>query len=250
MNNITKKDHSRSTEKALKLLDCFIAKEEWGISELARELDLGKASVSRLVAAFEGHKFLMKNEATEKYRLGIRLMFFGLLFQERNELTNVLAPIMQNLAQKYQATAHLGVQYGTEVLIISKTSAGSFFYMVSRIGATLSSHASASGKCLLAYQDPEQIEQYLKKASLNPLTEKTITDPKSFIEELAIVRQQGYALDDEEYTEGLYCLAVPLLDMSGKPIAALSLSGSKETLKKREKEMAKDLIAEIKQLSF
>lgn len=245
---ITKKDYSRSTEKALKLLNCFLEKEEWGVTELSRELDLGKASVSRLVAAFEGNGFLVKNDNTGKYRLGIQLMRFGLLFQERNELVNIVSPIMNALSKKFQATTHLGIMYGSEVLIISKVSAGQFVFMTSRIGATLSAYASASGKCLLAYLNEEQKSKYINENDFYSFTGKTITDPAVFAEELKLVQRRGYAVDDEEYAEGLFCVAVPILDLSGRPIAVISVSGSKAALKQKEKEIARDLSTAIKEI--
>ena len=245
MDGSTKKDVSQSTENALRILDCFIERDELGISELSRELGLGKASVSRLVAALENRKFLMQDSRTGKYRLGIRLMLFGSLFQERNDLARTFSGVMTNLAAKYQATAHLSCIHGTDMLVVNKISAGPLVYMQSRIGGTMTAYASATGKCVLAFSAPEQLDKFLNKAEFLRLTDYTITEKERFIEQLKTIRRNGYALDDEESTLGLYCVGVPILDMSGKPIAAMSISGGKNMLLNRTEEIIADLRAAV-----
>lgn len=249
MDGNRKKDSSQSTENALRLLDCFIDREERGISELSRELGLGKASVSRLVAALESRKFLTKNDSTGKYHLGIRLMLFGALFEERDELSRAATPAMLELSKKYQATAHLAVRSGTDIVIVNKITSGPFTYMTSRVGSALTAYASATGKCILAFSTPEQIEQYLDSVRLSALTAATITEPNALLAELSRIRNLGYATDDEEYTLGLYCVAAPVLNLSGKPFAALSVSGSKAMLHARTEEIAQDIIRVAAQIA-
>lgn len=249
MDKTKKRDSSQSTENALRLIDCFIDKEECGISELSRELGLGKTSVARLVVALESRKFLMINPATRKYRLGIRMMLFGSLCQERHELAHASSAAMLALSQKYQATTHLSVRYGTEVMVINKISSGPFIYMSSRVGATLSTYASASGKCILAFSSIDQIEQCIKDVRLLPLTTSTITDIPSFMSELERIHHCGYAVDDEEDTDGLYCVAAPIFDLSGNPIAAISVSGGTTVLKGKTEGIAKDLIRAADQIA-
>ena len=247
MDGAAKKDVSQSTENALRILDCFIEKDELGISELSRTLGLGKASVSRLVAALENRKFLKQNVRTGKYRLGIRLMLFGSLFQERNDLARAFSGVMTSLAAKYQATAHLSCINGTDMLVVNKVSAGPLVYMQSRIGGTMTAYASATGKCVLAFSATEQLEKFLENVNFIELTEHTITDKAEFLAQLNAIKRNGYALDDEESTIGLYCVGVPILDMSGNPIAAMSISGSKTMLQGRTDEIISDLKIAVSQ---
>lgn len=236
-----KKDVSQSADNALRLLDCFIAKEEWGVSELSRELGLGKASVSRLIGALENRKFLAKDRTTGKYRLGLRLMLFGSLCGDRNEISRLFASPMRALAEKYQATAHLTCFSGADILILNKISAGPLVYMNSRIGGTLSPYASASGKCLLAFSEDERAERCLSGVEIRPFTETTVKNVDELREELVKIRLSGYAVDDEETNAGLYCIAVPVLDLNKKPLAAISLSGAAAQQRARLESIVGDL---------
>lgn len=237
----SKKDVSQSTENALKLLDCFILKEEWGISELSRELDLGKASVSRIIGALENKKYIIKDYVTGKYRLGYKLLLFGSLCKDRNELTKAFAPTMKKISEKYQATTHLSIFSGNDLLILNKISEGPMVYMNSRVGGTLPVFASASGKCLLAFSNDDWKEKCLKHLTIEKFTKYTIKNKNELINELNKIQENGFAIDDEETYEGLYCIAVPVFDYNGNAIAAISVSGSKVKQKPRLKEVVSDL---------
>lgn len=247
MQDKAKKEISRSVDNAIRIIECYAEKEERGISELARELDLSKASVARIVASLERGKFLMQNPDTGKYRLGVGMMLYGYLARDRNELANALTPAMQSIAHKYQSTTHLATLIGSELMIINKISAGPFVYMSSRVGGTLHAHATAVGKCILAYLDEAKQQEYFSNAKLDKLTEKTITDREQLNKVLMQIRKDGYSVDDEEAHDGLYCIAVPVFDVSKKPIAALSVSGRKELLSARKKEIVEDLYSTIKE---
>ena len=234
-----KSEYSQSVANALRLLGCFVEREERGISELSRELALSKSAVARLVASLEAGRLLMQNAETGKYRLGAGLLLYGDLVRERSELSRALAPALTLLAEEYQATAHLAVLSGGELTIAAKVSAGPFVYMSSRVGGTLPIHASSTGKCLLAWMPMEQRRALLDKAELRRYTAPTITDPDALEAELAAIRERGYALDDGETHEGLFCVGCPVLDAAGRAVAAVSVSGSRAALEPRRDEAVK-----------
>lgn len=153
---------------------------------------------------------------------------------------------MRNIAQKYQSTTHLATLTGSELMIINKISAGPFVYMTSRVGGTLQAHATAAGKCILAYLDEPRLQEYLENAKLDKLTDNTITDKNRLIEVLRLIRERGYSVDDEERTRA-YCIAVPVFDVTKKPIAAMSISGRKELLSAQEEDIVRYLHATLKE---
>lgn len=228
-----KSEYSQSVTNALRLLGCFVEREERGISELSRELGLSKSAVARIVASLEDGRLLMQNPETGKYRLGTGFLLYGSLVRDRNELSRALAPALTQLAEEYQSTAHLAVLDGGELTIVNKVSAGPFVYMSSRVGGTLPIHASATGKCILAWLPPERRRELIENAELRRYTATTITDPDALEAELAAIRERGYALDDGETHEGLFCIGCPVLDASGRVAAAVSVSGSRAALEPR-----------------
>jgi IclR family acetate operon transcriptional repressor len=97
--------------------------------------------------------------------------------------------------------------------------------MASRVGLRNPAHSSAVGKVLLAHFSEEELNNFTKEKGLLKRTENTITDPGRLREHLSIVRAQGYAIDDEENEKGIRCVAAPIYNEVGKPVAAISISG-------------------------
>ena len=240
-----KKELSNSVDNACRLLSCFSDAEQMGISELARNCSLSKATVSRLIASLEKNGFVMKNRLSGKYELGLSFLIYGSYARERNVLANSFDEALRDLAKKYNATAHLAAMVNNELIILNKISEGGFIYMSSRIGCSLDAYATATGKCILAYSPAREVEKYVAGVSLVKKTDKTITSPEALYDELYTIRRNGYALDDGETHDGLFCVAAPALDVNGKPIAAVSVSGRKEILAPLAKEIAADIMREI-----
>lgn len=235
------KDVSQSVNNALRLLDCFTQSEELGITELAADLDLGKTAVARLVGSLEQYGYIRQNAQTKKYRLGVKLMLLGTLASERNEIVPLAKPYLMALSEEFQATAHLAVLDSNAALIISKVSRGPVVYMSSRVGTTIPAHASATGKCLLAFSGGGVMKEFLSAKSLDGYTEHTITDQTELLMELKKVYAQGYAFDNEESNLGLFCIAMPVLDACGNALAAISVSGQTQTMTARKEEIIRRL---------
>jgi DNA-binding IclR family transcriptional regulator len=96
--------------------------------------------------------------------------------------------------------------------------------MASRIGQSAPAHCTGVGKVLLSYMPPERLEQFLSQEKMQRYTEHTITDKSQLINELERIRQNGYAIDDEEYEVGIRCVAAPVRNKRGAVVAALSIS--------------------------
>ena len=229
------RETSQNVVNALRLLECFAKEEELGITELSEAIGVGKTATSRLVSSLEGFGYLRQNPATKKYRLGMKLVYLGSLVQDRQEMVRMVEPYLRLLGREFQISAHLAVQERGGALILNKVSMGPMVYMDSRVGATLPLHASATGKCLLAFGGEKAFEAFIANGELSQYTDFTITDPARLMEEIRCVRESGYAMDNEESNIGLSCVGVPLLDARGGLVAALSLSGQTPfVLKKRE----------------
>lgn len=241
----SKRELSNSVDNACRILACFADNEQLGISDMARFCSLSKASVSRLVASLEKGGFLMKNQLSGKYELGLSFLVYGSYARERNVLANSFESVLKTLARKYSATAHLAAFVDNEIIILNKISEGGFIYMSSRIGGSLRAYATATGKCILAFSSAKEVDKYVHTVKLEKITEKTITTPEALYEELYQIRKRGYALDDGETHEGLFCIAAPVLDAKGKPYAAISVSGRKEILSAQKESIAADIMRQI-----
>ncbi len=235
------KEVNQTVIKAFRIIECFSDDEELGITELAKKINAGKTVTERLVASLQEFGYLRQNEGNKKYRLGLRFAYWGNLVQERNELVQVVEPYLKELSRKYNVTAHMAVRDNDEALIVAKVVGGPFVYMDSRVGTTLPIHACATGKCLLAFGDDDSLQAFLKQGALKRFTDHTITDVNRFLEEMDIIRERKYAVDDEESNVGLSCLAIPLFANNGKVAAAISISGQTSFIQKNKDELIASL---------
>lgn len=217
---------SRSVERALAVLSLFSREKlEWGITEISQEVQLPKSTVHGLVKTLEKEKFLFLGE-NGKYRLGIRVFELGMAYSGNARLTAVAEPVVRELTEKYQQTVHMAIYAGRMAVLVVSARAGSSGVMAPRVGAGIAAYCTGVGKVLLAWQSPEQIEEYLLNETLIPITHNTITDPDLFRKELAQIREQGFALDRGEALVETGCVAAPIFGADDQIVAALSVSGA------------------------
>lgn len=218
------KDERAAVEKAVSLLASFGSQASTGIgvSELARRAELSKSTAFRLLGMLERHGVVEK--VGQKYRLGQRLHELGrhVYVPDHDQIRDALIPFLTDLYEMTRETVHLAALHGTDVVYLSKLYGHRQVRSPSRIGGRAPAYCTAVGKVLLAY-DHQALEQVLG-GELRPLTPHTITDPDRLAAEIAKVRADGVAFDDEEATLGLSCVAVPVIGHGGRAVAALSVS--------------------------
>ncbi|GAA4149891.1 IclR family transcriptional regulator [Actinomadura keratinilytica] len=218
------RDDRAAVEKAVSLLASFGDQTNagLGVSELARRAGLSKSTAFRLLGILERNGVVEK--VGRKYRLGERLYELGSRVYDRDHdrIRDVLTPFLADLYELTHETVHLAALHGTDVVYLAKLYGHRQVRSPSRIGGRVPAYCTAVGKVLLAY-DHEALEQVLR-AELQPLTPNTITDPDRLAAEIAKVRAEGVAFDDEEATPGLSCIAVPVLGHGGRAVAAMSVS--------------------------
>jgi IclR family transcriptional regulator, KDG regulon repressor len=199
------------------------------IRDLSAGLNLPKGTIHRILSSLSYFGYIRQDPETKIYFLGLKLMDLNAQLSNQLDFRKVAEPILRDLAEKTKQTAHLVILDRDEVVYVDKIEtqqqAGGL-KMASRIGSRNPIHSSAVGKVLLAYFPEEAWEDFLNKKGLPRRTANTITDPGSFRDHLKIVRSQGYAIDDEENEKGIRCLGAPIFDGKGRPVAAISISGS------------------------
>ncbi len=215
----------RAVAHSLKLVDALAATDQGrGVTELSGELRLAKSTVYRLLQTLAGHSFVVQDPTTGRYHLGLKFLELGALVSNRLSIRTIAQPHLQRLMEATNETVHLGLLEGHEVVYADKIECPQTIRMYSRVGRRSSLHCTALGKTLLAYQ-PEQTLQDLLRAGLRRFTSRTITTPRRLQAELQRIRQEGYALDNEEFEDGLRCIAAPVRDHSNAVVASLGIAG-------------------------
>jgi DNA-binding IclR family transcriptional regulator len=224
-----KSDYAIQTvTNALRLLDVFRRQDEIGVADLARELDLHKNNVFRLLATMEECGYIEQSPSSDKYRLGIAIHALGQAFTRSRPLLARALPILENLRKEIGETVHLAIRDDFEVVHLLGLAPEREISTAVRTGRRLPVHCTALGKVLLGCS-PERAwrefdEKVAKRGKLVRYTERTIEDSDKFFEHLRTVAGHGYALDFSELEDGLACAAAPVFGGEGELLAALSVS--------------------------
>jgi DNA-binding IclR family transcriptional regulator len=202
------------------------ATQALSLGELAEAVGLPKGTTHRLLASLIYFNYVQQDPVSRGYRLGFKLVTLGNYLLDQIDLRKVAQPHLLELAQRTEETANIAVLDRDEALYIDKIqlSSSSGLHMVSRVGYRAPLHCSAMGKVLLAHQPDGEIDGIIARRGLPRRTTNTITDGAALKTHLQTVRSEGYALDDEEHSDGVRCVAAPIRDMRGDVVAAISIS--------------------------
>lgn len=216
----------QSVDRALKLLDILIDKKEAiSLSEISEIADLNISTTHRLLNTLVQRGFVTQTEESSKYKLGYRLFEIAGILEDQINLKRIVRPYLEEIVDECNETANLVVLDGAEVVYIDQVESTNMMRMFAQVGSKGPAHSLGSGKALLAYLSEAELDRLLNELELKEFTENTITDSEQLKEHLKEIREQGYAVDDEEMEEGVCCAAAPIRNRDGKVIAAISVSG-------------------------
>jgi IclR family KDG regulon transcriptional repressor len=214
-----------SADRVLRVLEAFSPNErDLSLSQIAERLGLPRSSVHRLLGTLMAHGFAERDPVTRRYRLGIRLFEIGSAAIHERGLHSAAHPVLKDLSVATGETCHLAVLSGVEAVYVYKIEGTSSFSMTSRVGGRAPCHCTSIGKVLIAWAG-DALFQEVVRAGLRPYTARTVTDPAELAKELQKVRAEGYAVDIEEYEEGLRCISGPIRDHAGQVVAAIGIAG-------------------------
>ena len=222
---VPKTSSVQSIERAMAILKAFSTeKEEMGVTELSRQLDLHKSTVSRLLASLQREGLVEENAVTRKYRLGMALVTLGGLVLQRLDVAQTARPLMAALSDTTQETVIVAIIDGYEAVNVAQIPSPQIVKHIEWIGRRTPLHPTAAGKVLLAYLPADGQEDFIARG-LPRYTPNTITAPDLLCQELERVREQGFATCREEFEVGLNTIAAPIYDHTGDVVAAVSVSG-------------------------
>ena len=220
-----KETRIQSLDRALDVLACVASGNGMTLTEIADELGHSPATVYRILTTFAAHGSLETDAASQEWFVGPTSFRIGSAFLRRTGLVERARPIMRALMDETGETANLGIEKSGQVLFLSQVETSENIRAFFPPGAQSPMYASGIGKALLAYAGENRIETYLKTENLEAFTDNTICNLADLRDELARIRTQGYAFDDEEKSKGMRCVAAPVLNNYGEVVAGISVSG-------------------------
>jgi len=238
---------SKSLQKALRIL-VYMGEQapEAGVTQLASELGLTKATVHRLLNTMERFELIERNAESERYRLGLKLHQLGSRAVESRTLRSEAHRLLLEMSRRSRETVSLAVPAPGGVICLDRLdSPHTIIKVCTPVGALFPPHCTAAGKALLAYMADDELNEIVKRNGQRQYTQFTITQLSDLKENLRLIRQRGYAVDHQELERGLSGVAAPVLTAHERVIAAIGIAGP--TLRFRGKELAQkvSLVTEI-----
>lgn len=213
----------KSAARTLAILEALAAgPQRQSLGELRRRLDIPKSSLHALLRTMQAAGWVEDDGSGARFGLGLRALRVGTAYVDADDVVGTTAPILDDLAAEFDETVHLGRLDGHDVIYLAKRESRQSLRLFSAVGRRLPTYATALGKALLAEQPKDRLEDHLP-AELQALTAHTITDVEHLMSDLVETRRRGYALDHEESTVGLVCIAVAL-PLARPPVDAISCS--------------------------
>ena len=196
------------------------------LTELSAASGLHVSTAHRLLNSLVDRGYAYKDSGTGKYKLTLRFFEIGCQASRALDIISVCRPFLDALSDFAQETVHLVKRDGVYVIYLYKSEPSQMLVrMASHVGGSSPLYCTAVGKAILSRLDDKEVESVWNASTIRRITANTIVDLPSLKLQLADIRQKGYAVDQEENEIGVCCVAAPILDWQGVPIAAASVSG-------------------------
>jgi DNA-binding IclR family transcriptional regulator len=218
----------QSVERAITILKSFsLERPERGVGELSRELGLHKSTVSRLMKTLEQGGLLSREPEGKRYRLGLDLIGLAAQVISYTDVREVARPLLRRLADDCQESVNLVILDGEQVVNLEQfVPPKRQVKNIGRVGRRMPALRTAAGKVLLAYLPEDRLDRFLQAGyGQPPCSASDHAGLNALCGELALVRERGYAIAQEELERGLNAVAAPILDHTGQVVAAASIAG-------------------------
>lgn len=225
---------------------------EIGLTELAREMGVGKSGLHKIMEALKKDNFVIQDPQSRRYHLGPVVLRLGSVYDRYKGLSEVADPILTYLSERTGETVYISVWEGNRAFpACQKGKPEGIYGRDNFIGKSIPINAGASAMLLCAFQPDEVVTRLLEETDLPQTTPNTITDKALLLEELRTIRKRGYALEDETFTPNVVCLSVPVFDREGTVWCCLSLAASKERVDdERREHLLRLLMTGAEELSY
>lgn len=210
-------------ERGLCLIEC-LAESSGGLSftELKNKLNIPKPSLVRFIHVLLRNNYI--NKTDRKYNLGYKILFLSSALLGKIDLRTKAFPYLKQLMAQTNETIELEIFDGKSLIVIEKIESEESVRLFSQVGSRFEHlHASAPGKIVLAYTG--FLTEYMKNTALLKITKKTIINLNILEQQLVVIRNKGYALDDQEIRMGIRRISAPIFDLHGKLAAVINIAG-------------------------
>lgn len=239
----------KSAERVLEIFN-ILAENQQGLTckEISSKLGYASSSTFELLKTMKENGYLLIKD-NKKYFLGTMLIRLGNIVNNNLDFKNLIKPHLVEIMNILLETTFLGMVSKENIIYVDKVQSSHTVATNANVGSLKPIYCTGLGKIILAYMDKEERDAAIDSLDMIKFTENTIVDKAVFKTKLDEFKKLGYAIDDEEIENGLWCLAVPLFDSSGKVQLAISVSGPKERMLGKKELIKKTLLKKSKEIS-
>lgn len=225
----------QSVERALALLE-HVAQAPEGVrlSDLARAVGLAPSTTHRLLTTLEQRGFAQCDPVSMRWHVGRQAFAVGMAYTRWQHFIAAAMPYLRQLRDATRETANLGVLENGEVTTVAQVESREIIRAIAQRGGRAPVMNSAMGKAIVATWPDAAIRDLVLTHGLRPFTPRSLRDMAGVEAEIARIRRDGFACDDEEFAQGMRCVAAVILSPSGEPMGAISVSALAERLPPRD----------------
>ena len=222
-----------SLAKGLRVLELLAKNGDMSASGVAGHLDTSRAASHRFLTTLRDLGYVEKT-GKGQFRLTFKVVELGMRKLDGFKIRQSVHPFLQEMALACGETVNLGHWDGTAIIHLDKINSTEILRLDVGLGALAPAYCTGLGKAVLAFLPDDELEDYLQSTEWVAMSPKTITTPEKLKAEIQKTKKRGYAIDDEELSLGLRCVAAPVFDHRGRPTYALSVSGPTQRMTKKK----------------
>ncbi|MGB3262045.1 IclR family transcriptional regulator [Paenisporosarcina sp.] len=216
----------QSVDRALQVLELLRENPRGlGVTEISTALKVAKSTAHRLLMSLEEHGYVQKFGRDSTYRLGLKFIEMNYIVTHNLNVLEIARPFIETLSTKTGEIVHLVMLDGQEIVYIDKVENSSTIRIYSQIGRRGPLYCTAVGKAILAYLDEEEASRLISKVVFKKFTDHTLLSREALENELVTIKKDAYSYDNQEHEMGIRCIGAPIMDHSGRPQYALSVTG-------------------------
>ncbi|KAE9628578.1 HTH-type transcriptional regulator BhcR [Parasedimentitalea maritima] len=220
----------QSLDRAMIVLEALADSAGLTLTEIAERLDQSPATIYRVLNTLNARGIVESDPQTQAWHIGPMAFRLGSAFLRRTSVVDRSRPEMRQLMEITGETANLGIEKDGLVMFLSQVETHETIRAFFPPGTLSPMHASGIGKALLSRYSDDRLDRFLRSGTFEAFTSKTLCEPEAIRKDMQGIREAGFAVDDEEKTTGMRCVAAPILDFYNEPVAGISVSGPSHRL--------------------
>lgn len=194
------------------------------LQSIAKETGLTSSTALKILDTLALIGYVQKDPELKRFSLGPSIIKYALKALSQLDIKQIAQPHLEAFQARTNETVHLGILDHIHVVYVAKIESQNPVCLYSKVGKNIPLYCSAMGKAILADQSDEEIRRYLNSIEMVKMTDKTITTHEGFFDEIEKVRAQGYAFDNSEHENEVFCVGTSITTSGGKNVGAISVS--------------------------